>query len=232
MTQGSYKQFCPVAMASEIICTRWTMVLLRELIAGSTRFNNLRRGVPRMSPALLSKRLKDLEDAGVLVRPPVENEPGFYEYKLTPAGLELETVVISVGNWGQRWVETKPSMANVDPELLMWDMRRNLNVNPLPKQRCVIQFIYNDLPKNQKNWWLIVAPEDKVDLCSIEPGFDVDLYVSVDLKTMTEIWMGLNTVSRAIEQEKMYLTGNKEIEKSIQTWLGLSPFSAETKQVA
>jgi DNA-binding HxlR family transcriptional regulator len=126
MTQGSYRQFCPVAMAAEILCTRWTMVLLRELIAGSTRFNDLRRGVPRMSPALLSQRLKELEAAGVLSRT-AASEPGVHEYRLTSAGRDLAPVVEAFGNWGQRWVDAELSLKHLDIQLLMWDMRRNLD---------------------------------------------------------------------------------------------------------
>src|SRR3982751_4431635 len=122
MTVGSYKQFCPVAMAAEILCTRWTVVLLRELIAGSTRFNELRRGMPKMSPALLSKRLKELEEAGVITRSPVSGDPDVYEYTLTTAGKDVRPVVEAIGIWGHRWVETGPSLENLDPELLMWDI--------------------------------------------------------------------------------------------------------------
>ena len=110
MAEGSYQQFCPVAMASEILCTRWTMVLLRELCAGSTRFNELRRGVPRMSPALLSKRLKELETAGVVARSQIPGSPDLYEYTLTPAGKDLAQVVEAVGVWGQKWVTTQSSL--------------------------------------------------------------------------------------------------------------------------
>ncbi len=101
MTTGSYKQFCPVAMASEIICTRWTAVLVRELLMGSTRFNDLRRGVPRMSPGLLSKRLKELEGAGILYRSPVKDEPDVEEYILTQAGKDLYPIIETLGIWGQ-----------------------------------------------------------------------------------------------------------------------------------
>ena len=155
MAEGSYKQFCPVAMASEIVCTRWTLVLLRELVAGSTRFNDLRRGVPRMSPALLSKRLKDLEEAGIVARVAVHDEPGVLEYHLTRAGHDLKAVVWAVGNWGQRWVETSLSLKNLDPSLLMWDMRRNIDPTPIPKRRCVIQFLYPELPVQGVigGWW-------------------------------------------------------------------------------
>src|SRR5437763_5583038 len=135
MAQGSYKQFCPVAMAAEILCTRWTVVLLRELIAGSTRFNDLRRGVPRMSPALLSQRLKELEAANVITRAPLPSEPGIFEYRLTDAGHELEPLVQAFGVWGQRWVDSELSLQHLDVQLLMWDMRRNLDPDPLPKRR-------------------------------------------------------------------------------------------------
>src|SRR5438105_69541 len=141
MTQGSYKQFCPVAMAAEVLCTRWTVVLLRELIAGSTRFNDLRRGVPRMSPALLSQRLKDLEEAGVVTREKTK-EPGVYDYRLTKSGRELEAIVMGFGIWGQRWIESEPSLEHLDVSLLMWDMRRHLDLTPMPRKRWVIQVKY------------------------------------------------------------------------------------------
>jgi DNA-binding HxlR family transcriptional regulator len=229
MTQGSYKQFCPVAMAAEILCTRWTVVLLRELIAGSTRFNDLRRGVPRMSPALLSQRLKELESAGVIRRTPSPTEPGVFEYHLTPAGCELEPLVQAFGVWGQRWVESELSLQHLDAPLLMWDMRRNLDPNPMPKRRSVIQFQYPELPPGQRSWWLLVEPDGGVDLCSIDPGFDVDLYVSTNLRTMTAIWMGLDTVRAALASEHMLLTGNRQLATDMQTWLGLSPFAKERK---
>jgi len=228
MTIGSYKQFCPVAMAAEILCTRWTVVLLRELVAGSTRFNELRRGVPRMSPALLSQRLKELEAAGILIR---ESGPehGVFEYQLTAAGRELGPIVEAFGVWGQRRIESELSLQHLDVQLLMWDMRRNLNITPMPKKRSVVQFSYPELTAAQRSWWLIVDPEDSVDLCSIDPGFDVDLYVSVDLRTMTAIWMGLDTVRAAVASRRMMLTGDRQLATAMQSWLGLSPFAKEQK---
>ena len=228
MTIGSYRQFCPVAMAAEILCTRWTVVLLRELIAGSTRFNELRRGVPRMSPALLSQRLKDLEAAGIVTRK-VAAEPGVVEYRLTEAGRELAPIVEAFGVWGQRRIEADLSLQHLDVQLLMWDMRRNLNTTPMPARRSVIEFAYPELPAAQRRWWLLVDPETGVDLCSIDPGFDVDLYVSVDLRTMTAIWMGLDTVRAAVANRRMILTGNRQLSTAMQSWLGLSPFASERK---
>jgi DNA-binding HxlR family transcriptional regulator len=229
MATGSYKQFCPVAMAAEILCTRWTVVLLRELMAGSTRFNDLRRGVPRMSPALLSQRLKDLEAAGIVARTASVSDPGIFEYHLTVSGRELEPIIEAFGVWGQRRIEADLSLKHLDVQLLMWDMRRNLNTTPMPRTRSVVQFVYPDLSAAQRSWWLIVDPEDGVDLCSVDPGFDVDLYVSVDLRTMTAIWMGLDTVRAAVGSERMMLTGNRQLASAMQVWLGLSPFAKEQK---
>ncbi|MFG1350857.1 winged helix-turn-helix transcriptional regulator [Xanthobacter autotrophicus] len=231
MTQGSYRQFCPVAMAAEILCTRWTVVLLREMVAGSTRFNDLRRGVPRMSPALLSQRLKELEAAGILYRAASRTETGVFEYRLTAAGQELGPLVEAFGIWGQRWVETELSLQHLDVSLLMWDMRRNLDPTPMPKQRSLIKFQYPELSATQRSWWLIVEPQVDVDLCSVDPGFDVDLYVASDLKTMTAIWMGLDTVRAAVDERRLMLTGDPALAGNIQAWLGLSPF-AKTRKVA
>ena len=230
MPQASYKQFCPLSMAAEVLCTRWTMVLMRELIAGSTRFNDLRRGVPKMSPTLLSQRLKDLEAAGIVERKPAPSERGVFEYHLTESGRDLREVVIAMGMWGQKWVESSLSLKNLDPSLLMWDMRRNLNPKPLPNARTVIQFLYHDLPSSKRDWWLVIEPAGDVDLCWADPGFEIDLYVSTDLRTMTAIWMGVTDV--ATEKESFEFTGSREIAKTMQTWLGLSPFAAQKKLVA
>ena len=232
MAEGSYNQFCPVAMAAEILCTRWTMVLVRELVAGSTRFNELRRGVPRMSPALLSKRLKDLEAAGVVARARVAGGPDLYEYTLTEAGKELGAVVEAVGQWGQRWISSEASLEKLDVNLLMWDMRRNIDAQPMPPQRSTIQFIYSELPEARRNWWLIVEPGAGVDLCSVDPGFDVDLYLVTDLRTMTEIWMGYTALARAKQDGRLVVTGSRALESALQSWLRLSPFARVQKAVA
>ena len=230
MAQPGYQQFCPLAMAAELLCTRWTMVLLRELVAGSTRFNDLRRGVPKMSPTLLSQRLKELELAGIVERVELKSEKGIFEYRMTEAGRDLRAVVEAMGIWGQKWVEARLSLKNLDPSLLMWDMRRNLDPSPLPDRRVVIQFLYQELPLSKRHWWLIVEPSCEVDLCWSDPGFDVDLYVSTDLRTMTAIWMGVTTVAK--EAANVTLTGARDVASSMQTWLGLSPFAVQPKLVA
>jgi DNA-binding HxlR family transcriptional regulator len=232
MAQGSYKQFCPVAMAAEVLCRRWTVVLLRELVSGSTRFNDLRRGVPRMSPALLSQRLKELETAGILYRKRSSADPDVFEYCLTDAGGELKPIVEAFGMWGQRWVDAELSLQHLDVSLLMWDMRRNLDPTPLPPRRSVIQFQYQDLSPAQRSWWLLIEPGLAVDLCSVDPGFDVDLYVSTDLRTMTAIWMGLDKVRDALDRGRLLLTGDRKLAEKMQAWLGLSPFAKTPKPLS
>jgi len=232
MSEGSYKQFCPVAMASEILCTRWTLLLLRELLLGTCRFNDLRRGLPRMSPALLSKRLKDLEAAGVLKRSKPAKGSDLYEYNLTEAGLALKPIVDAVGDWGHRWITTKATLAHLDVDLLMWNMRRKINPTPLPKGRSTIQIVYRDLPAAKRIWWLLVEPGQEADLCSVDPGYDVDLYVTTDLRTMTEIWMGYATIARAKTEKRLVLSGDRQLEATLQIWLGSSRFAQMEKRVA
>ena len=227
--RSGFGQFCPVAVACEVIGERWTPLILRELLCGSTRFNDLRRGVPRMSPTLLSKRLKELEQAGV-IETKATGQAGIVEYHLTQAGQELRPVVMSLGFWGQRWVEAQLSLKNLDPSLLMWDMRRSLDPTPLPPRRCTINFLYPEVPPAKRSWWLVV--DGKVDLCSTNPGFDVDLYVKSSLRSMTSIWMGLSTVQSETAAGQIELIGDKTVAHSMQQWLGLSPFAKEKKRVA
>lgn len=232
MTEQSYHQFCPVAMAAEILCTRWTVVLLREFIAGSTRFNELRRGLPRISPALLSQRLKELEAAGVVERRPVEREPGVFEYGLTEAGRELQPLIEGFGRWGQRWIASELSLQNLDATLLMWDMRRNVRIDPPPPSRRVVQVRFPDAAARERQWWLVVTPDACVDLCKIDPGFDVDLYVNAELRAMTAIWMGLLPFAEALRDERILLTGDRVIAEAFPSWLALSPFAAQPRKVA
>ncbi len=227
--RGSYGQFCPVAMASEILCSRWTVLVLREMLCGSTRFNDLRRGVPRMSPALLSKRLKELERAGVVAARP--NERGVVEYHLTPAGEDLRPIVLGIGFWGQRWVESQLSLKNLDPSLLMWDIRRNVNPKPFPPGRRTIQFQYPELPENRRNWWLVVE-NGTVDLCGFDPGFEVNLTITGSLRSMTAVWMGLATLAQEVAAGRLEVLGEVALQRSANEWLGLSVFARETRRVA
>jgi DNA-binding HxlR family transcriptional regulator len=228
---GGYKQFCPIAMAAEIVCSRWTPLVLREMLCGSTRFNDIRRGVPRMSPTLLSKRLKELAGAGVIAIRPARHA-GAVEYTLTKAGEELRDTIMSLGVWGQRWIESSLSLKNLDPSLLMWDMRRNLAPSGLPgHKRCTIKFEYPDVSAGRRSWWLVID-RGEVDLCAVDPGFDVDLYVVSKLRSMTAVWIGHATLRAEVSAGNIELTGNKTVARSMHDWLGLSPFAKERRRVA
>jgi DNA-binding HxlR family transcriptional regulator len=228
--RSGYGQFCPVAMAAEIICSRWTALILRELLCGTTRFNDLRRGVPRMSPTLLSKRLKELEEAGV-VETVGSSERKANEYRLTRAGEELRSIVMGLGAWGQRWVESKLSLKNLDPSLLMWDMRRRLNPTPLPPGRCTLKFHFPEARAGHQNWWLVIE-NGKVDLCGFDPGYEVNLYVTAQLKAMTAIWMGVSSVKQQLASGRLELLGDKNVARAMEQWLGLSVFAKEKKRAA
>jgi len=232
MPEQSYHQFCPVAMASELLCTRWTIVLLRELLAGSTRFNELRRGLPRISPALLAQRLRALEEAGIVVRRRVPGEPEIWDYHLSEAGRDLEPLVVGFGRWGQRWVPSRLSLDKLDATLLMWDMRRNLRPDPRPPARRLIQFRFDGAAPRDARWWLIVEPDGAVDLCSVDPGHDVDLYVRADLRAMTAVWMGIEPIAAPLEDGRILLTGAPDLACAFPAWLKLSPFAAEPRKVA
>ena len=227
---GSYGQFCPVAMAAEIFCSRWTALILREMYCGTRRFNDLRKGVPRMSPSLLSKRLVEMREAGIIRE--VSLPKGGKEYELTEAGEELKPIVMAMGFWGQRWVESKVSLKNLDPSLLMWDMRRWLDPKPLPKRRCTIAYQFNETARARQNWWLVVEPSGKVDLCLSDPGYEVDLIVAGSLRAMTAVWMGVTTVKKEVEAGELDIQGDKAIASAMQEWLGLSPFAKEKSRLA
>lgn len=226
--RGGYGQFCPVSMASEVLCSRWTTLVVRELLCGSTRFSDLRRGLPKMSPALLSKRLKELQQAGVIAA--LRRPNGSVEYHLSEAGEELRPLIMGLGNWAQRWMESRLSLRNLDPSLLMWDMRRSLDISSLPERRCTIQFLYPELPTSQKSWWLVVEA-GTVDLCNFDPGHDLDLMVQSSLRSMTAIWMGLATVREEAEKGVLTLEGDPSLARSIQQWLGLSAFAGVARRV-
>ncbi|HEY5793843.1 MAG TPA: helix-turn-helix domain-containing protein [Bosea sp. (in: a-proteobacteria)] len=226
--RGGYGQFCPVSMASEILCSRWTTLVVRELLCGSTRFNDLRRGLPKMSPALLSKRLKQLQQAGVVTVS--RKASGSVEYGLSEAGEELQPLIMGLGQWAQRWMESRLTLKNLDPSLLMWDMRRSLNVKALPERRCTIQFLYVELPPSQQSWWLVVE-DGVVDLCNFDPGHELDLLVKSSLRTMTAIWMGLTTIKKEADNGQMQVEGDLLLARSMQGWLGLSAFAQEPRRV-
>mgnify|MGYP006185201835 CR=1 FL=1 len=217
----TYGQYCPIARGAEIFAERWTPLILRELICGSRRFNDLRRGVPLMSPSLLSKRLRDLEDAGVLERNPAQEGEGS-EYQLTPAGRELRPVIEALGLWGHRWVQRKIRRDELDPALLMWDVRRCVNPSALPAdRRTVVQFELGGVPRKKALWWL-VFDRGEVDLCLKTPGYAIDLRVFSQIRDLVNVWLGHVEPTDAIRTGSIRLEGSRAQVREFKNWFGPS----------
>lgn len=216
-----YGQFCPIAKASEVLGERWTLLLIRELAAGSESFNDLRKGVPLMSPSLLSTRLKSLEKGKVIER---KAKNGHVSYKLTEAGEELVPIIFQLGTWGHRWVRSDLSAADIDPSLLIWDMHRSLKADYFTGERTVLKIEFTDQAAKYRHWWLVIQ-EGGVDVCLKDPGYEVDLTICSDLETLTAVWIGDNTIMKAIRENKVVVTGSSHLRKNIAVWFGSSYFS-------
>ena len=219
MTNECYESFCPVAKACEIIEPRWTLLILSELWQGTTRFNEIRRGLPGISPTLLSKRLKEMEHSGLIRRIETPNaiEAGYVSTEMAD---ELKPVVHAFGKWAHRNVDVDVSLEKLDARILMWNMRRKIDVLALPKGKTtVIQFTYPELAKDQRDYWLVAKPGNSVDLCLIDPGHDVDLFIRAELKAMTSAWMGWSSLRREIDAEKIVLIGNSKLVGSLEKWM-------------
>ena len=220
---AGYGQFCPIAQAAQILTERWTPLVLRELICGSTRFNDLRRGVPLMSSSLLSQRLKFLEREGVIERRPARSGRGF-EYHLTDAGRELEPLIMGMGEWGARWARSQLAPEDLDVTLLMWDMRRTVRPEHFPPRRVVVAFEFTDVPQSKRRWWLL-SEVVEADLCMTDPGHEVDLFVHADLRTMTGIWTGDLSLEAAQASGALEVHGPADLRRRLRAWLGLSAFA-------
>lgn len=210
-----YGQFCPYAIASEIIGERWTPLVLRELLLGRTRFNDIHRGLPRMSPTLLTKRLRTLEEAGILTR---RQQGRSAEYILTEAGRELWPVVEGLAGWGKRWLPATLSRASADPDLIVWDMHRRMALDRLPEGRTVIRFSFPDQPKAKRDRWIIADPPG-IDFCITDPGFEVDVYVTADSRAITWVWYGDMSLDKAIADGTIDLHGPKALRRAFPSWL-------------
>ena len=218
---NSYGQFCPLAQAAQLLCERWTLIVVRELIAGSTRFNEIKKGVPTMSPTLLSARLKQLVAAKVVEQ---SGSKGNYTYNLTSAGLELRPIVELLGAWGHRWAHSNLDKGDLDAGLLMWDMRRTVDPAVFPSYRVVVQFEYPDAPKGERDWWL-VSENGEIDLCLNNPGYDVDIMIKCSLKTMTEIWICQQPFRDAVKKGDIKVLGDSKLTSKLQDWLRTSPLA-------
>lgn len=218
---ASYGQFCPVAKAMEVLDERWTLLVIRELLLGGTHFNELRRGLPRMSPALLSKRLHSLERHGLLRR---VVQGGRTSYLLTESGRELAPIVDALGAWGLRWIG-ELGEEDLDPHLLMWDIRRTVPIDRWPRSRTVLQFELQGAGDGGSRWWLVVSGGD-VDLCDYDPGYEVNAVVAGSLRALVRLWRGDVSWPQALRSGAIAVRGPSSVQRLVPEWLGQSRLSA------
>ncbi|KCZ92867.1 winged helix-turn-helix transcriptional regulator [Hyphomonas johnsonii] len=216
-----YGQFCPIAKATEILGEKWTILIIRELLMERRRFNELQRGLGDISPALLTSRLKSLEEQGMLARKKISGQKG-YEYYPTEACRALLPVLISLGEWGLCWARHTVLDADFDVEFLMFYLERSIDPTKLIGNESVIRFKFTDL-EEQRDWWLLVK-HDTVDLCLKDPGKDVDVYLTCTVRTMHDVWMGERTYQDAIRSGDLYVQGEPALTRNIKSWLKPSVF--------
>lgn len=221
MTKG-YGQYCPIARATEIVCERWTPLILRELMSGSCHFNEISAGVPLMSRALLIKRLKELETAGIITRETKTSGQGS-RYLLTPAGEALRPVIEQMGTWATYWTSDRISLEQLDDRLLMWALRRGVNLKAVPPTKIVLQFDLRGLPKEkrkERSYWMVIEQE-RVDVCLKDPGFEVDVVIYADLSAFTHVVMGYDPLDQALQEGSIVFEGPQEYVKQLPVWLYL-----------
>jgi len=216
-----YGQYCPIAKATEVVGERWTNLVIRELAAGSHTFNDLRKGLPLMSPSLLSARLKMLEQAGVIER---TNRNKHVDYLLTDAGEELAKIIWQLGTWGHRWVRSDLEEKDLDPSLLVWDIHRTIDPGFFKAPRTVIRIEFTDYTSKFRFWWLVIT-RSNVDVCYQDPGYELDLEISTDLRTLTAAWMGDTTIMKAIREKSIVVSGSGYLKKNIAVWLGTNYYA-------
>ena len=223
-----YNQYCPVARASEIVADRWTPLIVREVILGSHRFNEIERGLPGISRSLLASRLRELEGAGVLERLPGA-QPKVLEYHLSDAGRDLKAVVDALGAWGVRWAFGEPRPEELDAGLLIWRIHQRINRELLPERRTVVEFDFTG-PRGQRVW-LLLEPRE-VSVCVTPPGFDSDLIVRADLALFYRVWLGQIEYATAIRCRSVIVEGGAGLAKQLPRWLMWSPMARFARERA
>lgn len=227
-----FGQFCPVAVACEVFAERWTPIILRELIAGSHHFNEIHRGIPLISRALLAHRLRELKAAGVITSTPSTKGHGS-EYHLTESGKEFRAAIDALGAWGQRWT-IRVTPQNLDAGLLMWNVRRRIATDRLPERRTLAHFNFTGVPatyRGLRKFWLALE-RSGVELCLRDPGFEVDLYVEADLAAMTRVWLGDKPFAEALRAKEIRVTGMRELVRQFPSWVQLSRFAEVPRPAA
>ncbi len=214
-----YGQYCPVALASAVLADRWTPLIVRELVLGSRRFNDIDRGLPGISRTLLKQRLHHLERKGVLERVPVARG---HEYRLTPAGRDLEGVIMAIGEWAVRWMFSEPEPREVDPVTLTWWMSRRINVSELPAERVTIEFSYTG--DDPARIWLILDRQE-ASVCTEYPGFVSDVVVTTLPVDLMRVFSGITTLPQAAADGIVILAGPPRLLRALPTWFLWSPFA-------
>lgn len=217
-----YGQFCPVAKALEVLGERWSILVVRELLLGNTQFNRLHRALPRISPTTLSKRLAELEAHELIVRKRIPGQQGF-EYQLTAAGRELYPAIVQLGEWGMRWARGRMSDGELDVGMLMADIERRVDGSKLPSGQTVLRFRFTDLDEFA-DWWVKIDG-DEVELCLDDPGYDVDVYFTSNLRTMVEVWMGDVAISQARATGRLKIVGRSAYLRNLREWFRLHMLS-------
>lgn len=219
-----YGQYCPVALASAVLADRWTPLIVRELILGSRRFNDIDRGLPGISRSLLMQRLRHLERKGVLERVPIGGGRG-HEYQLTPAGRDLEVVIMSIGEWAVRWMFAEPEPQDVDPVTLIWWLSRRLDHDRQPGERVVIEFDFQaDVGTDPTTLWLILERHD-ASVCTQHPGFDSDIIVRSTPVNLMRVFAGITTLPKATGAGTVMVVGPPRLTRDLPTWFLWSPFA-------
>ncbi|MGI9292577.1 MAG: winged helix-turn-helix transcriptional regulator [Pseudomonadales bacterium] len=218
-----YGQYCPLALATEVLGKRWAVLVVSRLFDGCTLFNEIHRGLPRISPSQLSQRLAELEQAGVIRRKKLKNQHG-HSYHLTVAGEDLEDIVMQLAVWGQRWARDMTA-DDLDPGFLAWSMHLRINGTAMPPGRTVLEFEFADVPKGYQRFWLI-NNDGKIDMCLKHPGFDTDLLVSAELRLFVEAWRGFRDLRKEIRACRIRLTGPTALRKEFPNWLMLSSLAS------
>lgn len=216
-----FGQFCPVALASEVLTPKWTLLVIRELNAGATRFNEIKRGVPRISATLLKQRLDQLEYAGIVEK---HTSIGDHDrYALTEAGRELKEVISAIGHWGQRWAREIDD-DDLDPGWLVWAMHRRIDTAAMPPGRVVIEIRFTDAAVSHRLFWL-VCRHPEVQVCIKRPGFAVNVSVVTDVRSLAEVWRGIRPLRGAIADGRLRIEGPSSLAGNLPQWLMLSVFA-------
>ena len=224
-----YGQFCPIAKAAEIVAERWTPLVIHELLAGSMRFSDIRRGAPLMSQTLLSQRLKELERVRIVERRSCGERA--HEWCLTEAGRALGSVIQELGEWGVRYAQDPLREGDLDVTVLVWNMRRRVDPSVFPEGRTTIYFEFTDVPEGKRHWWLVNV-RGTVDLCPTDPGFPVDIYVATDIRTMIAVWFGKLDWEMGVRAGKIEVTGPRHLRQRLRSWFLLSPVAIRGDKLA